>query len=423
LLAAIAAGIIAVVVATFARKYVVSGSLMSYLRLELGPHAGILGASALTVGYAGLITVYLSFGLYFMFGALSDLGMATPSTTIEVVACAVVLAACCVMQRRGVSFSVNIAIVLGLICAPLVVLILIAAMVHTGVDLSPQLKLAGFKLSAFVPVVAVAFGTYIGFEGLTALAVETKDPRRTVPFVLGALVAALAVAALASIVLTVPILQAHAASLNAGESPLRVLANIGGVGWAATPADLLVAIASLGGALAFINDSSRVVSTASRDGYLFKALGQLNAKHRTPAFAAQAMAAVSLVMIVIFEIATNQGMLGVVVNFTEFSVYAWSILYVAVTIAAAILAWRKRSLFTVTAYAITVMFLLALTIYQIYSGSGVTRVFTWLALGLIAAVFIASSLAYRRGARNLTVGPSGITVLAETPTPGANDAS
>ncbi|MGH1555005.1 hypothetical protein ACRAWF_33060 [Streptomyces sp. L7] len=156
--------ILSTVVVRFARKHVVSGSLMSYLRVELGPLAGILGASALSVGYAGAITGYLATVLYFGFGALDDMGLPKLSTPVELLVAAAILAICCALQRRGVSVSVNVSIVLGFICAPIVVVIMIAALLKSGVDLTPQLHLQGFSMSAFVPTVVIAFGNFVAFE-------------------------------------------------------------------------------------------------------------------------------------------------------------------------------------------------------------------------------------------------------------------
>ena len=400
LIAAAVALILSTVVVRFARKHVVSGSLMSYLRAELGPTAGIVGGSALSVGYAGAITGYLATVLYFGFGALYDMGLPKLSTAVELLVAAAVLALCCALQRRVVSVSVNVSIVLVFLCAPVVIVIMVSALLKSGVDLSPQLHLQGFTMAAFAPTVVIAFGNFVAFEGLTALAKETRNPLRSMPVVVTTLVAIMAVAALAAAILTVPILMAHGDLLSSGLSPLRVLADVGGVHWLGLPADLLMSIALIGSVIAYFNDSSRVVATAGQDGYLPRRLGKIHPRFHTPALSAQVMAVLGWSMLAVFLLTTDQGMYGATIDFTGFVVYSWCIAYIAILVAGVIAAARDRSVLTVVAYVAVIVFLAWLIIYQVMNSAGIFAVFTFLALGANVLLFLASTLNYRRGSRN-----------------------
>ncbi|MFT4081501.1 MAG: APC family permease [Nocardioides sp.] len=397
-LATIVAGTVAAAVVTFARKHVVSGSLMSYLRLEFGERAGMFGHSALFVGYSGGITVYLCNALYFGFGGLEEAGMPHVSLELQLVAAAVIFIACCALQRLGVSVSVNSAIALGALCAPFILIIFVAAIATSGLHLSSQFRLQGFDLGSFVPTVTIAFAVFVGFEGMTALAKETRNPRRTVPTVVGSMVALLGLASLVSAVLTVPILSGHFDELVAGRSPLRILADIGGVGWAGAPADLLVAVASIGSMLAYLNDSSRVVATASQDGYLPAVIGAIDPRHHTPARAAQVMAGLSFVMIAAFVLFSDQGLYGATINFVQFIVYSWVLVYIAITLAACIAAVRGGAWTAVALYAVAIAFLVALLIYSLANNVGLGAVFAWLSLGLVGLLFVVSELTHRRRA-------------------------
>ncbi|MFT4081553.1 MAG: APC family permease [Nocardioides sp.] len=395
-LAAAAIGVLSIIIVGFARKYLVSGSLMSYLRLELGNHAGRLGGAALTVGYAGAITSYLSTVLYFGMGALQGIGMPEIPLSVQIILAAVILAACSLLQRQGVSVSVNASIVLSFLVAPFVLLILGAVVINRGVDIVPQLQLKGFSMTTFVPTVVIGFGTFVAFEGLTALARETKNSQRTLPVVVNALVAALAVASLISIVITVPVLAQHSDQLMAGESPLHILAKVGGVPWAGFPADLLMAV-SLGGALiAYINDSSRVVATASRDGYLPRVLGRIHPHHRTPALAGSVMSCVAFVLMATYLLLSNQGMYGVTLNFTSFMVYSWSVAYVAIAVAGIVAAVRFKRPAIIVPAIVVIAFLVAVAGYSITHSTHTGEIFAGIVFGAIALVFIATTLP-RRG--------------------------
>ncbi|WP_193044680.1 APC family permease [Mycolicibacterium baixiangningiae] len=389
--------VLAFIVVKFARKHVVSGSLMSYLRLEMGTRAGILGGSALFVGYVGAVTTYLSIALYFGLSSLSKFDIAYPSAGVMVSLAVMIVAGCCFLQRRGVSVSVNIAIILGLLCLPLVAIIVAAAVIQHGVQLGAQFALEGFHVAAFVPAVVIAFGAYCGFEGLTALAKETRDPRTTMPTVVLTLVLTVTVATLASALLTVPIMVNNADQLAAGVSPLGVLANVGGVGYLGDIANVLMAVSSVGSLLAYLNDSSRVVATAAQDGYLPAGLGRIQPQFHTPSVAAIAIGAVSAIMFAAFVLLSSDGLLGATINFLVFVSHSWLVVYTAMAVAGAVTTWRSTGLsFNVVVAAFTAFALVAMLGYSVATGTGTTAVFSWVAIGLIVALFVVGVVRVRR---------------------------
>lgn len=381
--------LLATIVTKFARRHIVSGSLMSYLRLEIGHRSAIFGGSALFAGYSSAMAAYLASTLYYTFSALSSAHVDQPSTAVLILVAAVVTAISCLLVRRGVAVSVNVTIVLGWIGLPLVVIIMVAALIKSGVHVGDEISLTGFTFSPFVAGIVLAFGLYAGFEGLTALAKETKDPRRTIPRVLLILVATCGVVSLVSIMLTYPLMSDNQDAIFGGESPLRIMADLGGVGWLGPVTDAIIAVASLAGFVAYMNDSSRIVATAATDGYLPRPLSRIDRRHHTPSTATLFMGPFAFALFAIFLIWGEGGAFGALIQFALLLGYAWLLAYVAVAVAGALSGWREGKPLEVVVGTVTALFMGFVLVYSYdHLASGIGSVLGWTVLGLIAVVFV-----------------------------------
>ena len=128
LMAAVATACVGVAVIVFARRYVVTGSIYSYMSHVFGPWARHLVGTALLLGYITLLAgVLLLTGAYagsflISIDLVSELGPGV-MTALTSIALAIATA----LAYRGLDASISWAVVLTVITLPLVVVITVAS--------------------------------------------------------------------------------------------------------------------------------------------------------------------------------------------------------------------------------------------------------------------------------------------------------
>lgn len=386
------------IITRWARKHVVSGSLMSYISIEVGPRAGFFTGAALLVGYAAVVSIYTVNVIFFGLSFLNSLGIPYPSDTVAIVGAAVLIAAMVGLVRRGVNVSVNAAIILGYLLVPVAVLAIGAALLQDGVHLGPLLTMEGASLTALVSGLVMMFGFFAGFEGITALAKETKNPKRTTPMVLNVLVGTMAVALILSIILTVPIMMNNADALAAGESPFHVLAEVGHLSWLGPLGDGLVTLSLLGSAIAYLTDASRVTAAAAAaDRRLLPAVvGRVSRKHHTPTAAIVAIGLIVLAMVVAATFTSPDGFWGAGVVYTQVTALAWLLAYIVTAAAGAGAAKRAGKTGSLIASSLTFIVLVGLEVYQLMNATSTfLSVFSWLAMAAVAAIWVQALIRHK----------------------------
>ena len=187
----------------------------------------------------------------------------------QVVIFAVAIALAAAIAFRGLDTSVLVAVTLAVLSLPLVVVITIASAWHNGLDLSHQFSFADFSISGTLKGVAVGTAFLMGFESCTALAAETRDPRRNVPLAVMAVPVMLGALFPIATILQVPGLAAASAQLEAGMSAPAALASQAGLGsWFATASDAVLAVATFAALIGFVNYGARFAMTLAEDGLL-----------------------------------------------------------------------------------------------------------------------------------------------------------
>ena len=104
----------------------------------------------------------------------------------------------------------------------------------------------------------VSFGFFVGFDGVTSLAEETRDPLKNVPIILLATVTIYGLIVVGSCLLEAPLVREHARDLDQGMSPLAVLAHQGAWPILGTVGDACIMLASTAATIAFLNYGARV---------------------------------------------------------------------------------------------------------------------------------------------------------------------
>jgi amino acid transporter len=326
----------------FAQRYVVTGSLISYVGHVLPNGAMLLTAASLCAGYILTMGSLVSGAVIFASSALIDMGAITRADSVLQsglsVACALFGS---FFAYRGIDASVRIALVLGTVSLPALALIGIALLWRHPIPIASLLSLKHVAIVDISRGVWLGLGFYIGFDGLTSLAAETEDPLRNTPrVVFWSLLGAAAIGLVGCVIETPFLLQASEA-MAAGTSPAAIIADAGGVGWMKMPVDLLMVCASLASLVGYMNFGSRVLATTAADGLLPSCLAVIHTRFQSPARAVIVLAFVGGALPVILLASTALSPIEASTYLTNMAAYEWVIPYMLICVAALVLQQRE----------------------------------------------------------------------------------
>ncbi|MEV6059956.1 APC family permease [Nocardia asteroides] len=331
LLATIAVVCIGRAVIEFARRYVASGSLYSYVGTVFGPWARYVTAASLLAGFIVGVAALAAVVGVFVGSFLSAQGVHSAlqlGTQIFVFGAALLLAA--IVAFRGLDTSVIVAVVLAVLALPLVLVITFSSAAHTGLDLAHQLSFAGFSMGDTLRGIAVGAAFLVGFESCAALATETRDPRRNVPIAIMAVPVVLGGLFPVMTILQVPGLTAAADQLAAGVSAPAALAIQSGLGQTvASATDLVLAVASFASLVGFLNYGARFIAALAEDGLLPASVSRLHPQYRSPYVAIAVIALSGFVTITAMMVWTGDIVSAYTPNATLL-VYLWVIPYIII---------------------------------------------------------------------------------------------
>jgi basic amino acid/polyamine antiporter, APA family len=403
LLALIVSASIGAIVVTFSRRLVASGGLMSYVSSVLGPYGRALTGSGYLIGLLIAAAAVTTGVVIFTASFLVQIGFTWAASPLAQGASAVVVAVLAgAIAYRGVDTSVKVSAVLTFIGIPFVLWVTIAAAVATPhYTLAPQFDFASsdFSWSSIFQGALVALSYFVGFDGLSAMAGETKNPKKNLPRFILLLLGITGGAYVAILWFQIPALNGGTELLAKGDSPTAVLAHLGNVGWLAAPLDLLMAAATFAGLVATFNYGSRIVGTAAEGRLLPRGLAHVNPKFRSPSRAVIFLVVISAGIPIAFEIfSATPPLESSVLLYTLFS-YCYFIPYVVAAVAAIVLVVRERRAnpVMIAVYAFAGISFGYLLIYALTSaGGGVFGALPWIAVILTAIGFVALIIADRR---------------------------
>ena len=411
LLSVMVLSILSVVISAYARRYVVTGSLVSYAYEALGARARLFVAACLMLGYVALTAAVILGVVVFTSSALLDLGVRSASGTSLQCASSVIislLSACCACL--GIDVSVRVVVILGLLCVPFVVLAMAAAFVQLHPPVSMQFSLATVSLRGIIQGAVAATGYYVGFDGIAALALETKDPKRNVPRVLTGTVLIIGAAITASCLVQYPMLLNHADELAAGASPVAIFAHAIGWDWLAIVVDVLIVLASAAATVTLYNIGARIIATTSADGLLPAALSRVHVRFQTPVVAVVALAVVATSLTVALQEISNRPPLQSSVYLSNLMTYYWLGPYLIVCIGILRVLRRERICDVATTAAawlsMAAIIYVAVEMFRSPVDAGTTYL-PYLAVVTIAIV----ALAFHLTRRDATVSPNGVERL------------
>lgn len=282
-LALLAALCMTVAVNVFARKYVVTGSLMSYVGISLGRPSQRLVAASYLVGFlvvcAALSACFVTFSSSF----LHTVGVTFALTGwFQAITAIIVSILAGVLTWRGLDASISVTAWLSFLPVPLLAIVAVAAAWNTGIDFSAQITLHDTSLQSLAEGTIVALAYFVGCDALAALAAETDEPKKNVPLLLRNVLLITGLSFIAILLLSTPLMLQNMKALTDGESPTRILAVAAKMEFLQLPIDFLLGAATFASLVAFMNYGSRVFATAAVDRFIPHVFSHIHPKFGSP---------------------------------------------------------------------------------------------------------------------------------------------
>lgn len=395
-LALLAALCMTVAVNVFARKYVVTGSLMSYVGISLGRPSQRLVAASYLVGFlvvcAALSACFVTFSSSFLHTvgvsfALSGWFQALTAVVISILAG--------VLTWRGLDASISVTAWLSFLPVPLLAIVAVAAAWHTGIDLSAQLTLHDTSLSSLAEGTIVALAYFVGCDALAALAAETDEPKKNVPLLLRNVLLITGLSFVGILLLSTPLMLQNLKELSDGESPTRILAVAAKLDFLQLPIDFLLGAATFASLVAFMNYGSRVFATAAVDRFIPHVFSHIHPKFGSPTGSTVLMgSAAALIPVALQFLAETPPLQSTAYLSTLYSLF-WIAPYILLGIGAIkeINADRHGGVMSRIYILLGVFVFLALLVYNFVSDpGGVFGALPYIMVALTFVTFIAFSL-------------------------------
>lgn len=347
---------IGVAIVPFARRYVVSGALYSYIGHALGDKARLLSGASLAVGYpVGMMAIIGAFGLYAGSALATTIGMTGADSLLgQAVLYVLAIGSAALLAYRGLDASSRLSIRLLVISAPVVAIVLVANVLTSGFDFGSQFTFSDFSLSGFAAGIVLSTTFFVAFESSAATARETEDPMRTIPRLIVVVPMIVGGFAVLGTLLSVPTLGAISGHVANGMSPLAAMAENAGLGPLAGISDLCLAITCYAMAVGYMNYAPRVWATMAADGVLPPILGRIHPRRHTPGPAIVVFSAVSAAFPIVFAAVTGGTQLEVYTALATLFPYLWVVPYILVCVGAIVLLRGTGRLTTGTTIAAVV---------------------------------------------------------------------
>jgi amino acid transporter len=291
--------------AQFAGVYPSAGSFITYITRSIGTRVAVAVGVITLLGYIiAFGGIYIFVGSYIVQNVLGDPHVWGITQIVTILYGVLVVAPVVVGLKFGVRITVALYVfeVVLLLALSLTILVRGGA---SGLSATPFHWPGGSNdvLLAF-SLAVLAFG---GFEAAAPLAEETRNPRRTVPLaVLGAVVVSGIIYVLGSYALVTAFGVGHSGALAADPNPFHTAAKA----FLPFVAPLItwVFLSSVTSSYVAANtQTSRVIFAGARGGLWSAALAGIAPKFRTPALAAIAFVAPSILIGVVSTAVTSPG--------------------------------------------------------------------------------------------------------------------
>ncbi len=280
LLATAAIFLVALCVAKFARYSASPGSLYSYAAPILPPSVGAIVAWSLLLAYVETGSSVI--GGFYHYGNLLILDAG--NHIVSAVILSVLVTAISVwIAWRDVKVSARLMLWIEAVSVSLILIVVALVLVRFRHHADwQQLKLRGMTGSGLRLGLVLAMFSFVGFESATTLGSEARDPLKTIPRAV--IQSALLSGAIFTACAYAEVLGFRAAGQDLGTSPapMRVLAEVGGVGFLGLIIDIGALVSLFACTLACITAAARVLLLMSHGGLTHGSLRVTHARNETP---------------------------------------------------------------------------------------------------------------------------------------------
>ncbi len=180
----------------------------------------------------------------------------------------------------GTKESKNFSNIMVMIKLAIVVLVILVGFFYIDIDNWTPFMPNGF--GGVMAGVSAVFFAYIGFDAVSTLAEECKDPQRDLP---RGMIYSLIVCTIVYIVLALVLTGMVSYTLLGVSDPLAEIFALKGVKWMLFIVSIAAVVAMTSVMLVFQMGQPRIWMTMSRDGLLPKRFSSIHPKYKTPAFA------------------------------------------------------------------------------------------------------------------------------------------
>ena len=298
LISAVGMGATASSLAQFSGIYPSAGSFITYITRAIGTKVAVAIGVICVLGYIiAFGGIYIFVGSYIVQNVFSNPHIWGITQIVTIIYGAIVVAPVVLGLKFGVRVTVALYVfeVILLLALSLTILARGGASGLSGTPFTwPSGKSTDVLLAFSLAVVA-----YGGFEAAAPLAEETRDPRRNVPIaVLGCVLVSGIIYVIGSYALVTAFGVGHAGALAVDPNPFRTAAQA--FMPFVAPLITYVFLSSVTSSYVAANtQTSRVIFAGARGGLLTKALAEVSPRFKTPAAAAIAFVAPSILIGVI----------------------------------------------------------------------------------------------------------------------------
>ena len=280
LLATSAIFLVALCISKFARYSASPGSLYSYSSPILPPFLGAIVAWSLLLAYVATGSSVI--GGFYHYGNLLILDAGNHAVSAVLLAL-VVTAISVWIAWRDVKVSARLMLWIEAVSVSLILIVVVLVLVRFRHHLDwEQLQLRGMTGSGLRLGLVLAMFSFVGFESATTLGSEARDPLKTIPRAV--IQSALLCGAIFTVCAYVEVLGVRSAGQDLGTSaaPMRVLADVGGVGILGLLIDIGALVSLFACTLACVTAAARVLLLMAHGGLTHGSLRVTHARNETP---------------------------------------------------------------------------------------------------------------------------------------------
>jgi amino acid transporter len=181
---------------------------------------------------------------------------------------------------RGTKESRNISNLMVYIKLAIIVLVIVVGAFYIDIDNWTPFMPNGF--GGVMGGVSAVFFAYIGFDAVSTLAEESKNPQRDLP---KGMINSLVICTVVYIILALVITGMVSYTLLGVSDPLAEIFALKGVKWMLFIVSIAAVVAMTSVLLVFQMGQPRIWMTMSRDGLMPKKFAEIHPKYKTPGFA------------------------------------------------------------------------------------------------------------------------------------------